>query len=113
MIHIVNFPFCNYSAVARLLNRSGFAYQDLDAPTNINADDAIILPGVGSFEQGMGFLNKNGLTSLIQSHAKLGGKIIGICLGLQLLFKTSEESPGCQGLNIYDGEVVKIQAWIV
>lgn len=108
MIHIVNFPFCNYSAVARLLSRSGFAYQDLDASININADDSIILPGVGSFEQGMGFLNHNGLTSLIQSHAESGGKIIGICLGLQLLFQSSEESPGCQGLSIYEGEVIKI-----
>ena len=110
MIWVVNFPFCNYSAISRFLRLNKFNFQDLDNKTNIEHKDVIILPGVGSFEQGMSYLDTNHLSAIIQQHAEAGGRIIGICLGLQLLFNQSEESPGHYGLGIFDGDVVKLNS---
>ena len=74
----------------------------------MTARDILILPGVGSFSEGMNYLQEQSLITKILAHAKSGGKIIGICLGLQLLFNKSEESPGIDGLKLIDGRVIKI-----
>ena len=108
MIRVVNFPFCNYSSVARMLKTSGYTFTDLDANSNLTSNDILILPGVGSFSEGMSYLEDNLFTDLIRNHAESGGKIIAICLGLQLLFSSSDESPGFVGLDLIEGKVVKI-----
>jgi len=110
MIKIVNFPFCNFSSVARMLKSSGNSFTTLQSNESLSIEDVLILPGVGSFQQGMLYLQEESLISLIQSHANSGGKIIAICLGLQLLFCSSSESPGVQGLKILNGIVDKIPA---
>lgn len=110
MIKVVNFPFCNYSAVARLLKKTGCSFSDLQENELLQSDDTLILPGVGSFLQGMTYLQEKSFTELIQSHAWSGGKIVAICLGLQLLFNGSEESPGIDGLKILDGQVMKLKS---
>ena len=58
----------------------------------------------------MNYLQESSLIAQIQAHANDGGKIIAICLGLQLLFRSSDESPGVEGLNIIGGSVSKISA---
>ena len=108
MIRVVNFPFCNYSSVARMLKTSGYTFTDLDANSDLTSNDILILPGVGSFSEGMSYLEDNLFTDLIRNHAESGGKIIAICLGLQLLFSSSDESPGVVGLDLIEGKVVKI-----
>jgi len=108
MIKVINFPFCNYSAVARMLNSFDFSFSDLVSGDSLSRSDTIILPGVGSFLQGMSYLYDYSLNDIVLTHAQSGGKIIAICLGLQLLFSSSDESPGVQGLNYLDGKVVKI-----
>lgn len=75
----------------------------------IKNSDAIILPGVGSFEAGMNNLQKNKLTEVIKIFAETGKPILGICLGMQLLFTYSEEGGLNKGLNIIPGEVKKFK----
>ena len=70
--------------------------------------DKIILPGVGSFGDAMGRLNQYGLADIIRESAKKGTPFLGICLGLQLLFDSSQESPGVAGLGVLRGQILKI-----
>jgi len=70
--------------------------------------DLIILPGLGNFGAGMSSLAKNNLIGTLRDWNEAGSKIIGICLGMQLLGKTSEESPGIQGLSLIPAVVEKL-----
>lgn len=70
--------------------------------------DRVILPGVGAFGDAMEKLNAYGLTGIIHEIVDKGTPFLGICLGLQLLFERSEESPGVSGLGILQGEILRI-----
>ena len=70
--------------------------------------DIVILPGNGSFGKGIEEINKRGFDDVIKNSYLCGEKIIGICLGLQLMMNTSEESQGIKGLGLIDGVVSKI-----
>ena len=72
--------------------------------------DHVVLPGVGAFGDAMEKLNRYGLVEVIRKVVQAGQPFLGICLGLQLLFERSEESPGVEGLGIMSGEVVRIPA---
>lgn len=72
--------------------------------------DHVVLPGVGAFGDAMEKLNHYGLVEVIRKVVQAGQPFLGICLGLQLLFERSEESPGVEGLGIMSGEVVRIPA---
>ena len=70
--------------------------------------DRIILPGNGSFQKGMEEIMKRGFDKIIKDFFKRKKKIIGICLGLQLMMKKSEESINTSGLSLINGKVIKI-----
>ena len=70
--------------------------------------DRIILPGVGAFGDAMEKIRSYGLESVIREVVKRRTPFLGICLGLQLLFEKSEESPGVEGLSILEGEILRI-----
>lgn len=70
--------------------------------------DHIILPGVGSFGDAMHNLEAFGLTEVLQEAVERKIPLLGICLGMQVLFEKSEESPGIKGLGILEGEIVRI-----
>lgn len=78
-----------------------------DKDTLLKAD-RVILPGVGSFGDAMDKLNAYGLVQIIREVIDQGTPFLGICLGLQLLFEKSEESPGVPGLGILPGEILRI-----
>ena len=67
-----------------------------------------ILPGVGSFGDAMDTMTKRGIKDTIIEYTKSGKPFLGICLGLQLLFPESEETPGVKGLDIFKGTITKI-----
>ena len=75
-----------------------------DSETILNADK-VILPGVGAFGDAMKCLEKSGLVKAV---AKSGKPLLGICLGLHLMFEESDETPGVKGLGIFKGKIVKI-----
>ncbi|MCI7770897.1 MAG: imidazole glycerol phosphate synthase subunit HisH, partial [Eubacterium sp.] len=72
--------------------------------------DKVILPGAGSFGDAMNNLDKFGLVDTIKKVTRNGTPFLGICLGLQLLFKESDETPGAEGLDILPGKILKIPA---
>ena len=107
MIKIVNFPFCNYSAVARMLKLNGFIYEDLDVPVDIQSDDVIILPGVGSFDWAMTKLNDSGMRDTLDTLViEKKVPVIGICVGMQIMANKSEEGT-MNGLGWLDAEIKK------
>ncbi len=74
----------------------------------ILAADRVILPGVGAFGDAMKRLCETGLDDVVREVANSGKPLLGICLGLQLMFESSEESPDVRGLGIFKGKAVKI-----
>ena len=77
-------------------------------PEVLTKADKVILPGVGSFGEAMENLHKYGLVPVIKDMIKEGTPFLGICLGLQLLFESSEETPGVEGLGILKGRILRI-----
>lgn len=77
-------------------------------PEKLLAAEKVILPGVGSFGDAMGKLKDYGLIEVIRRIVEKGTPFLGICLGLQLLFESSEESPGVEGLGILKGKIIRI-----
>ena len=78
-----------------------------DFQTILSADK-VILPGVGAFSDAMHNLKKYDLDQVIREVAEKKIPLLGICLGLQLLFEESEESPGVEGLHLLDGKILRI-----
>ena len=74
----------------------------------ILAADKVILPGVGAFGHAMDALKKSGMDKTVKEVAEQNKPLLGICLGLQLMFEESEETPGVEGLGLFKGKIVKI-----
>ena len=91
-----------------MLKKFNYSFSNFQSDCHLLPEDVLILPGVGCFSEGMAYLKQESLVEEIKNHANSGGKIIAICLGLQLLFHSSSESPGVAGLNILEGTVEKI-----
>ena len=108
MIAIIDYDAGNIKSVEKALLSMGETPVLTRDPEVILQSDHIILPGVGSFGDAMENLNKFGLIDVI--HEAINRKIpfLGICLGMQLLFESSEETPGVAGLGILKGKIVRI-----
>ncbi len=108
MIAIIDYDAGNIKSVEKALHLLG---EDVcvtrDAETILNAEK-VILPGVGAFGDAMEKLAQYGLISVIKQVVANKTPFLGICLGLQLLFESSEESPGVEGLGILEGKILQI-----
>ncbi len=110
MIAMIDYDAGNIKSVEKALHYLGQeAVVTRDAETLLSAD-GVILPGVGSFGDAMEKLHAYGLVDVIKQIVAKGTPFLGICLGQQLLFESSEETPGVEGLHILDGKIVKIPA---
>lgn len=108
MVAIIDYDAGNLKSVEKALHYLGEeAAITRDFHTILHADK-VILPGVGSFGAAMEQLKKYELDKVVHEVAGCGTPLLGICLGLQLLFDGSEESQGTQGLGILRGQIVKI-----
>ena len=107
MIAIIDYGAGNLQSVKKAFDFIGAESVITDNPEIINACDRILLPGVGSFGDAMDSMHKSGLVETIKQNALSGKPFLGICLGLQLLFEESEESPGVKGLGIFKGKIKK------
>jgi glutamine amidotransferase len=76
----------------------------------IRAADKVILPGVGAFPEAMRNLKRTGLGAVLQERAEAGVPLLGICLGMQLLFESTTEHEGAEGLGILPGAVTALHA---
>lgn len=110
MIAIIDYDAGNIKSVEKALQYLGQDVKITDDPQEILAADKVILPGVGAFGDAMDNLRRKGLDQVIYQVVEKKTPFLGICLGLQLLFERSEESPGVEGLGILPGEIVRIPA---
>ncbi len=108
MIAIIDYGAGNIQSVNKALKHIGCdAFITRDKEQILRADGAV-LPGVGSFGDTMDTMNSYGIKDTVIEYTKSGKPFLGICLGLQLLFPSSEESPEAEGLGIFDGTITKI-----
>lgn len=108
MIGIIDYDAGNIKSVEKALAYLGEETVVSRDPEVLTKADKVILPGVGSFGEAMENLHKYGLVPVIKDMIKEGTPFLGICLGLQLLFESSEETPGVAGLGILKGKIVRI-----
>ncbi|MCD7921276.1 MAG: imidazole glycerol phosphate synthase subunit HisH [Clostridiales bacterium] len=108
MIAIIDYDAGNLKSVQKALAFLGEESVITRDPGEILQADQVILPGVGAFGDAMEHLTGLGLVPVIREVTKRQIPFLGICLGLQLLFESSEESPGAEGLGILKGRIVRI-----
>lgn len=108
MIIVIDYDTGNTRNVKKALDFLGVSNQLSADPAKILAADGLILPGVGAFSKAMDALISRGLVPVIQQAARQGVPILGICLGMQLLFERSFELGQRPGLSIMNGQVVPI-----
>lgn len=108
MTAIIDYGAGNIRSVQNALQYLGEEAVLTSDPSVILSADHVILPGVGSFGDAMERLRSADLTGVIRKLCAGGTPFLGICLGLQLLFEQSEESPGVSGLGILPGRIVRI-----
>jgi glutamine amidotransferase len=107
MISIVDYGMGNLRSVKKAFENLGFSISVTKNSDEILNSDGLVLPGVGAFGDCMKNLTAYDLVKPIKNFIKSGKPFLGICLGLQLLFEESEESPGIKGLGILKGNVVR------
>lgn len=108
MVAIIDYDAGNVKSVEKAVEHLGYeAVLTRDRDMILSADH-VILPGVGSFGDAMSRLEEYGLVPVIKEVADRNIPFLGICLGLQLLFDHSEESPGVAGLGLIPGKVIRI-----
>ena len=110
MIAIIDYGAGNLQSVKKAFDFIGAESVITNDPEVILSADKILLPGVGSFGDAMDSMEKNGLVETVKECALSGKPFLGICLGLQLLFEESEESPGVKGLGIFKGKIKKFSS---
>ncbi len=108
MTGIVDYDAGNIRSVEKALQFLGEETRVTREADQLLAADRVILPGVGSFGDAMEKLHSYGLVPVLKRIAAQGTPFLGICLGLQLLFESSEESVGVEGLGILKGRICRI-----
>ncbi|MBX4151599.1 imidazole glycerol phosphate synthase subunit HisH [Paenibacillus sp. FSL W7-1279] len=106
-IAIVDYGMGNLHSVSKAVERLGYEPLVTGKREEILAADGIILPGVGAFGDAMEQLRETSLDSVMKDAAESGKPLLGICLGMQLLFSRSEEHGQFEGLDILPGSVVR------
>ncbi|MCC7294096.1 MAG: imidazole glycerol phosphate synthase subunit HisH [Phycisphaerales bacterium] len=109
MIGVIDYGAGNMQSVVNALEHIGAPHRVCRAPHDVQGVERLILPGVGHFGPAASHLERTGLRGAILDFAACARPMLGICLGLQLLFESSEESPGTPGLGLLPGAVVRLR----
>lgn len=105
MIAIIDYGMGNLHSVSKAVERLGYEAVITDDPETIAASDGAILPGVGAFGDAMQNLRETKMDKVTKAYAASGKPLLGICLGMQLLFTESDEYGTNEGLNLLPGKV--------
>jgi len=106
MIGIVDYNMGNLASVINAFAKVGADAQLESNPSRLAQYDKLILPGVGAFRDAMEHLQSNGMDEAVKAFTATGKPLLGICLGMQLLFESSEEFGSTKGLGLIPGKVV-------
>jgi len=107
-VTIIETNIANIASVRAAFERFGLNVLQSSDPKIILDSDYVVLPGVGTFGAGIEALNSAKLTDIIRQRISDNKPTLAICLGMQLLFETCEESPGVKGLGIFNGSIKKL-----
>jgi glutamine amidotransferase len=105
MIALIDYGIGNLRSVEKAFNAVGAQVELTDDPAVIAAADQVVLPGVGAFGDGMAGLKERDLVEVIKTTVSRGTPLLGICLGMQLLFESSDELGAHTGLGMLPGRV--------
>ena len=108
MIAIVDYDAGNIKSVEKALQFLGQEPVVTRGKETLLQAEKVIVPGVGAFGDAMGKMHQYGLVEVLREIAAKGTPLLGICLGLQLFFESSEETPGVEGLGLLPGKIVRI-----
>ena len=109
MIGIINYGSGNIQAVANIYKRVGISHKIVNTKNDFDQVEKLILPGVGAFGNAISLLKEYSLIEIIKKHTLKERKpLLGICLGMQLLFSSSDEFGFYNGLDIIEGKVERI-----
>lgn len=106
-VGVVDYGSGNLRSVGKALEAAGARTGLISKPAELEGVDAVVVPGVGAFGDCASNLRATGLWEPLREWIKAGRPYLGICLGYQLLFESSEESPGVAGLGVIPGRVVR------
>jgi len=109
-IAILDYGMGNLRSVEKALERVGAEAEITAERGRAEAADGIILPGVGAFPRAMERVRQGGLDELVAGRVEAGVPVLGICLGMQLLFEASSENEGSNGLGLLGGPVGPLEA---
>jgi imidazole glycerol-phosphate synthase subunit HisH len=109
MIAVLDYGIGNLRSAEKALRHAGGDARLVTDPRQVEDADAVVLPGVGAFGACMAALRASGLDGVAIEAAQAGKPFLGICVGMQLLYEESEESPGVAGLGILGGAVRKME----
>ncbi|ASS67862.1 MULTISPECIES: imidazole glycerol phosphate synthase subunit HisH [unclassified Paenibacillus] len=109
MIAIIDYGLGNLHSVSKAVERLGFEAVVTADRAEILGADAAILPGVGAFGDAMAYLRETGMDEAARAYAASGKPLLGICLGMQLLFAEGEEHGSHEGLGLLPGRVVRFE----
>jgi glutamine amidotransferase len=107
-IAMVDYGMGNRRSVAKAFEHVGTPIAQTADPDELSAADGLVVPGVGAFPEAMRRLRSLGLDEVVCARAQAGVPVIGLCLGMQLLFERSEEHEGAEGLGLLPGRVVRL-----
>ena len=110
MITIIDYKSGNLKSISNGFKKIGADYQITDDKELIADSDYLVLPGVGAF--GSAMENLKPFESIIKEHVADDKPFLGVCLGQQVLMGSSEESPGVEGLSLFDGHVEKLPSGV-
>ncbi len=108
LVAVVDYGMGNLHSVARALEAAGARPRRTARPGEVIEADGVVLPGVGAFPAAVARLAESGLGEAVLAAARAGLPLLGVCLGMQLLFEASEEEGGAQGLGLLPGRVVPL-----
>ena len=110
MISIIDYGMGNLRSVQKALEFLGQEAEITASPARLDAATHVILPGVGAFADAIGCLRRTGLDRALKACAAGGKPVLGICLGMQLFYETSEENGEHEGLGLLKGRVTRLKA---
>jgi len=107
-VAVIDYKLCNLDSITRALEHCGASVITTDDPSQLAEVDRLVLPGVGAFAAAMHNLDAAGLSDAIRHQVAAGKPLLGICLGMHLMFSRSEEGAGVAGLDLIAGDVVRL-----